>query len=164
MRDSILRSRFPRILTIDNDFYETYMRDPREWEKVSIRVKMHQSIDYNGRVFQNEEHELYAVENQDIQKVKKRKAVNLDTAYYLVEDPMAGLRVVSMPRKNPALSRKLLQEQAKHKTELQARLLEEEKKRKSLILTAILKQGPIIRRLPYSRTWQTSMSSSIRHF
>ena len=129
MRDSILRSRFPRILTIDNDFYETYMRDPREWEKVSIRVKMHQSIDYNGRVFQNEEHELYAVENQDIQKVKKRKAVNLDTAYYLVEDPMAGLRVVSMPRKNPALSRKLLQEQAKHKTELQARLLEEEKKK-----------------------------------
>lgn len=129
MRDSILRSRFPRILTIDNDFYETYMRDPREWEKVSIRVKMHQSIDYNGRVFQNEEHELYAVENQDIQKVKKRKAVNLDTAYYLVEDPMAGLRVVSMPRKNPALSRKLLQEQAKHKTELQARLQEEEKKK-----------------------------------
>ncbi len=127
-RDSILRSSFPRVMTIDNDFYETYLRDPGQRSKVSLRIKMHQSVDDYGQVFQNEVHELY-VENGDVQKMQKSGKKNADTVYYLIEDPVAGLRVVSLPRRNPTLNKQLKKEQEKHDSERLARLMEEEKRK-----------------------------------
>jgi len=121
VRDSLLRSKFPRIMTIDNDFYETYFRDPDQLSKVHFKIKMHQSVDDFGQVFQNEVHELY-VENGDVQKIKKARASAKDTVFYLIEDPLAGLRVVSIPRKNPKLNRELVL--AKQQRELELRDLE----------------------------------------
>lgn len=126
MRDSMLRSRFQRVMTIDNDFYETYFRDPNQLSKVHFKIKMHQSIDDYGQVFQNEVHELY-VENADIQKVKKNRNVPRDTVFYLVEDPSSGIRVVSLPRRNPRLHQQLLAEQKRHEREQQNALLRAEK-------------------------------------
>lgn len=117
LRDSLLRSKFPRIMTIDNDFYETYFRDPDQLSKVHFKIKMHQSVDDFGQVFQNEVHELY-VENGDVQKIKKARASAKDTVFYLIEDPLAGLRVVSIPRKNPRLNKELLLAKQRRENEL----------------------------------------------
>lgn len=128
VRDSILRSRFPRIMTIDNDFYETYFRDPAQLSKVHFKIKMHQSVDDFGQVFQNEVHELY-VENEDIQKIKKARPSAKDTVFYLIEDPLAGLRVVSIPRKNPRLNKELLL--AKQRREAELRELEQRQQKEN---------------------------------
>lgn len=126
VRDSILRSRFPRIMTIDNDFYETYFRDPDQLSKVHFKIKMHQSVDDFGQVFQNEVHELY-VENDDIQKIKKARPSAKDTVFYLIEDPLAGLRVVSIPRRNPKLNRELLLAKQRREEELRDMELRQQK-------------------------------------
>ncbi len=126
MRDSALRSRFPHIMTINNDFYETYIRDPNERAKVHLQIKMHQSVDDFGMVFQKEEHALY-VENADLQKLKENAGTPRDTVYYLIEDPAMGIRIVSLPRRNPKLNQQLKKEREKHDLERQARLLNEEK-------------------------------------
>jgi len=126
VRDSILRSRFPRIMTIDNDFYETYFRDPDQLSKVHFKIKMHQSVDDFGQVFQNEVHELY-VENDDIQKIKKARPSAKDTVFYLIEDPLAGLRVVSIPRRNPKLSQELLLAKQRREEELRDMELRQQK-------------------------------------
>lgn len=129
-RDSMLRSRFPRIMTIDNDFYETYMRDPVQRSRVHLQIKLHQSVDDYGQVFQNEVHELY-VENTDMQKVKKSRNTPSDTVYYLAEDPVAGIRIISLPRRNPKLDKQLRREQEKQELERQAKLMQEEKSKEA---------------------------------
>src|SRR5690606_36771251 len=58
-RDSLLRQRYPKALVIDNTFYETYFRNPNTWNRVNLRVKLQQSVDAYGRVFQDEIRELY---------------------------------------------------------------------------------------------------------
>lgn len=126
VRDSLLRSKFPRIMTIDNDFYETYFRDPDQLSKVHFKIKMHQSVDDFGQVFQNEVHELY-VENGDVQKIKKARASAKDTVFYLIEDPLAGLRVVSIPRKNPKLNKELLLAKQRRESELKDLVLRQQK-------------------------------------
>lgn len=126
LRDSLLRSKFPRIMTIDNDFYETYFRDPDQLSKVHFKIKMHQSVDDFGQVFQNEVHELY-VENGDVQKIKKARASAKDTVFYLIEDPLAGLRVVSIPRKNPRLNKELLLAKQRRENELKDLELRQQK-------------------------------------
>lgn len=126
LRDSLLRSKFPRIMTIDNDFYETYFRDPDQLSKVHFKIKMHQSVDDFGQVFQNEVHELY-VENGDVQKIKKARTSAKDTVFYLIEDPLAGLRVVSIPRKNPRLNQELLLAKQRRETELRDFALRQQK-------------------------------------
>ncbi len=128
LRDSALRNRFPRVMTIDNEFYETYLRDPGERSKVRFQIKMQQSIDDYGQVFQNEVHELY-VENPDVQKFKKTRKTAQDTVYYLIEDPTAGLRVVSLPKRNPRLNQQLKEERQRHEQEQLAKILEEEKRK-----------------------------------
>lgn len=126
VRDSLLRSKFPRIMTIDNDFYETYFRDPDQLSKVHFKIKMHQSVDDFGQVFQNEVHELY-VENGDIQKIKKARASAKDTVFYLIEDPLAGLRVVSIPRKNARLKKELVLAKQQRESELRELELRQQK-------------------------------------
>ena len=126
VRDSLLRSKFPRIMTIDNDFYETYFRDPDQLSKVHFKIKMHQSVDDFGQVFQNEVHELY-VENGDVQKIKKARASAKDTVFYLIEDPLAGLRVVSIPRKNARLKKELVLAKQQRESELRELELRQQK-------------------------------------
>jgi len=108
-RDSILRSRFPRIMTIDNDFYETYFRDPNELNKVRLQVKLRQSVDTYGQVFQDEVHELY-VEDENNQRPHRLGRSLKDSVHYLVEDPYTGIRVISLPRVNAKYKEELRKE------------------------------------------------------
>ncbi|EOR94406.1 two-component regulatory system, sensor kinase protein [Arcticibacter svalbardensis MN12-7] len=125
-RDSTLRSKFPRIMTIDNDFYETYFRDPDQLSKVHFKIKMHQSVDDYGQVFQNEVHELY-VDNAEGQKLKKARSSVKDTVFYLIEDPVAGIRVVSLPRKNQTLIKELALTKEQKETQFREQQLREQR-------------------------------------
>ncbi len=128
VRDSILRSRYPRIMTIDNDFYETYFRDPTQLDKVRLQIKMRQSIDTYGQVFQDEVHELYVEDNNGTSAKRTSSLGKKDSVHYLVEDPVLGIRVVSLPRVHPKLKKEL---QAEHKKQAEEKLalLNEAKKR-----------------------------------
>jgi len=128
VRDSILRSRYPRIMTIDNDFYETYFRDPTQLDKVRLQIKMRQSIDTYGQVFQDEVHELYVEDANGAKPHKSGKFFKKDSVHYLVEDPVTGIRVVSLPRINARLKRELQEEEKSQEAEKLA-LLHEAKKR-----------------------------------
>ena len=107
MRDSLLRIKYPRAVQIDDDFYETYFRNPEDINKVHLAVRQQQTIDAYGRVYQNEVRELY-VEKADQKRL--RKSTN-DSVHYLVEDPELGLTVVGLPRVNPRLSANIKAEQ-----------------------------------------------------
>lgn len=127
MRDSLIRTRYPRIMTIDNDFYETYFRDPNQLNKVRLQINLRQSVDTYGQVFQDEVHELY-VEGDNVEKARKSRRMVKDSVHYLVEDPVIGLRVISLPRVNPKLKKELEEERESQSREKLA-LLEEAKKR-----------------------------------
>lgn len=112
-RDSILRSRFARIMTIDNDFYETYFRDPNELNKVRLQIKLRQSVDTYGQVFQDEVHELYVEDEKGARPHRLGKEMK-DSVHYLVEDPYTGIRVISLPRINQRYKEELRKEREKH--------------------------------------------------
>lgn len=121
-RDSILRSQFQRVMRIDDAFYTTYLKNPKDWDKVSIRVKLRQSVNYaDGRVYQNEEHELYAVDSPDAIHKKKKGKTQTDSAYYLIENPGAGFTLVGIPKSNPRIARQIKKVSQKHEAELRAR-------------------------------------------
>ena len=65
IRDSLLRLRYPQALIIDNDFFETYLKNPEDKDvgKVHLSVKKKQLAD----AYQNEVRELY-VEDTDKKK------------------------------------------------------------------------------------------------
>lgn len=110
-RDSLLRQRYPKALVIDNTFYETYFKNPNTWNRVKLQVKLEQSIDAYGRIFQDEVRQLY-VENPDPadQQRLSRKAPS-DTVHYLVEDPALGFQVISLPKVSPKLKMTLEEEE-----------------------------------------------------
>ena len=113
LRDSLLRQRYPKALVIDNNFYETYFRSPSELNKVRLEVKLQQSVDAYGRIFQNEIRELY-VEEPTLNSYRKPETkAKSDSVHYLVEDPMLGLRVVSLPLVNPKFKDLLKEDEAK---------------------------------------------------
>ncbi len=115
-RDSILRSRFPRIMTIDNDFYETYFRDPNQLDKVRLQVKLRQSVDTYGQVFQDEVHELYVEDEERGRPHRFGKSLK-DSVHYLVEDPYTGIRVISLPRVNAKYKEELKKERERRTKE-----------------------------------------------
>jgi len=126
-RDSILRSRFSRIMTIDNDFYETYFRDPNELNKVRLQIKLRQSVDTYGQVFQDEVHELY-VEDENGNKPKRFASKLKDSVHYLVEDPYTGIRVISLPRINKKYKEALRREKEQHEHDKMVALTEAKKR------------------------------------
>ena len=93
MRDSLLRLRYPQALIIDNDFYETYLKNPEDKDvgKVHLSIKKQWSAD--GDVYQDEIRELY-VEEVDKKKMLKAKD---DSIRYLVEDPILGSTIITLP-------------------------------------------------------------------
>ena len=127
-RDSAIRTRYPRIMTIDSDFYETYFRDPNQLNKVRLQVKLRQSVDTYGQVFQDEIHELYVEGGPTATKTKKASKLVKDSVHYLVEDPNTGMRVVSLPRINPRLKKELEEEQRQQEAEKLALLHEQKRK------------------------------------
>ena len=103
MRDSLLRIRYPKALLIDKDFYETYLKNPNEIDKVRFDVKIQEYVDDMGRVMQDVVQQLY-VENPLNQQVVMKKGSD-DSVRYFVVDPVWGARVISLPKVNPRISR-----------------------------------------------------------
>ena len=126
-RDSILRTRFSRIMTIDNDFYETYFRDPNELNKVRLQIKLRQSVDTYGQVFQDEVHELYVEDEKGGRPHRLGKEIK-DSVHYLVEDPYTGIRVISLPRINQKYKDELRREREKRQHERMIALNEAKKR------------------------------------
>lgn len=107
IRDSLLKVRYPRALPISSDFYETYMKDPADRERVIVNVQFQQFIDEFGRVFRDEVRDFW-FEGEE-RPIKKG---SLDTLYYLVQDQNAKLIVIPLPRINAKLSQSLKNEPA----------------------------------------------------
>ncbi|MDB5119249.1 MAG: integral rane sensor signal transduction histidine kinase [Sphingobacteriales bacterium] len=105
MRDSLLRARYPKALLVDKDFYETYLKNPNEIDKVRFDIKIQEYVDDMGRVMQNVAQQLY-VENPLDQKVVMKKGSD-DSVRYFVIDPVWGARIISLPRVNPRIKRNL---------------------------------------------------------
>lgn len=123
-RDSTLRSKFQRIIPIDEAFYTAYIKNPNNRDKVSIRVKLHQSVNYaNGVVYQNEEHELYAEDSPDAIKknLSKKPSQKSDSAYYLIENPISGFTVISIPRANSRIVKQIKKANLRLEAEQRAR-------------------------------------------
>ena len=112
IRDSLLRVRYPKAFLIDKDFYETYLKNPNEIDKVRFDIKIQEYVDEMGRVMQNVAQQLY-VENPLDQKVEMKKGSD-DSVRYFVIDPVWGARVISLPKVNPKIKqniKKLVREQ-----------------------------------------------------
>ena len=96
IRDSLLRLRYPQALIIDNDFFETYLKNPEDKDvgKVHLSVKKKRLAD----AYQNEVRELYV---EDTDKKKMLKATD-DSVRYLVEDPILGSTIITLPNVHPS--------------------------------------------------------------
>lgn len=109
MRDSLLRARYPKALLLDNDFYETYLKNPDEIDKVRFDIKIQEYVDEMGRIMQNEVQQLY-VENPLNQKVVLKKG-SKDSVRYFVIDPVWGAQVISLPRISSKVQANLREQQ-----------------------------------------------------
>lgn len=90
-RDSLVRLLYPQAVIIDNDFFETYLKDPGDIDKVHIVLKHKPVKGFNEHTQQ--QRELY-VEDTDRKETVKAQD---DSSRYLVEDPTLGLTIISLP-------------------------------------------------------------------
>ncbi len=98
IRDSLFRLRFPRAIPVESDFYETYMKEPTDLEKIVLNIQVQQSVDALGRVFTGENLDFwYSGDKKSIRRGSK------DTVYYLIQDENAKLSVYALPRINARL-------------------------------------------------------------
>ncbi|HCN82239.1 MAG TPA: sensor histidine kinase [Sphingobacteriaceae bacterium] len=98
MRDSIIRSLYPKSMPVDNAFYETYIRNqnPDQLSKVHLQTESHQYVDNYGRLVKDEAYELTA-DDPDIKNLKK---ISADSVIYL---DLVNLRFISLAKVNPKL-------------------------------------------------------------
>jgi two-component system phosphate regulon sensor histidine kinase PhoR len=96
VRDSTIRSLYPRSMQVGNDFYETYIKNPAELSKVHLQQDIQQYMDRYGRVYTDVTYGLYA-DDPDKKALKKASA---DSLRYL--DIETGT-FISMPRMEPEL-------------------------------------------------------------
>jgi len=106
-----VKRRYPGAVLLDNDFYETYMKDPALRSHVKYEITIQQSYDEAGRLFQQQEMGIYT--DRKASKVIKAKD---DSVRYFIVDPIAGEFVISLPpRVDAQLEREIrqLEQQAK---------------------------------------------------
>jgi two-component system phosphate regulon sensor histidine kinase PhoR len=115
-RDRKVRNLYPLTIVIDNDFYETYFKDPEKIKKVSVQVNSQGGIDNNGLRYTDEVRQLYVTDPEPL-----KRAVNHDTIFYLIDiNPRLGAQVVAMPKIDSELQaslKKLRGEQVRERTE-----------------------------------------------
>ncbi|TCK82992.1 sensor histidine kinase [Albibacterium bauzanense] len=87
-----VKRRYPGAVLLDNDFYETYMKDPVLRSHVKYEVTIQQAYDEAGRVFQQQEMGIYA--DRKASQIIKAKD---DSVRYFIVDPIVGEFVISLP-------------------------------------------------------------------
>lgn len=97
-----VKRRYPGAVLLDNDFYETYMKDPAFRSHVKYEITVQQAYDESGRLFQQQEMGIYV--DKKAPRIKKAKD---DSVRYFVVDPVVGEFVVSLP---PRVDAKLEEE------------------------------------------------------
>jgi len=97
-----VKRRYQGAVLLDNDFYETYMKDPALRSHVKYEITIQQAYDEMGRVFQQQEMGIYV--DKKTSRIKKAKD---DSVRYFVVDPVVGEFVISLP---PRVDAKLEEE------------------------------------------------------
>jgi len=97
-----VKRRYQGAVLLDNDFYETYMKNPALRSHVKYEVTIQQAYDDMGRLYQQQEMGIYV--DKKASKIVKAKD---DSVRYFVVDPVVGEFVISLP---PRVDAKLEQE------------------------------------------------------
>lgn len=87
-----VRRRHPGAVLIDNDFYETYIKDPRYRPYVQYEATVHNQIDEKGSLFQQKDIGIFTTKVAPVKKLAKD-----DSVRYFVIDPVAGDIIIALP-------------------------------------------------------------------
>lgn len=87
-----IKRRYQGAVLLDNDFYETYMKDPALRSHVRLEVTIQQAYDELGRIYQEQEMGIYADRKAPVMKKAKD-----DSVRYFVSDPIRGEFIISLP-------------------------------------------------------------------
>src|SRR5690606_27648158 len=110
-----VKRRHPGAVLIDNDFYETYMKDPTLRSRVKYEVSIEHIMDERGRVFQQKDIGLYVDRRAAVVKKKAKD----DSVRYFVVDPMVGELIITLP---PRVDSELEREIRRYEQEAKAKM------------------------------------------
>lgn len=87
-----IRRRHPGAVLVDNDFYETYIKDPRYRPYVQYEASVRHEVDGYGGLLQQQDVEIYTTKVAPV--IKKAKD---DSVRYFIIDPNVGELIISLP-------------------------------------------------------------------
>lgn len=108
-----VRRRHPGAVLIDNDFYETYIKDPKYRPYVQYEATVRHDIDGTGLLYQQQDIGVYVTKVAPI--IKKSKD---DSVRYFVLDPLFGEMILSLP---PRIDERLEREIRRYEQQAKAR-------------------------------------------
>ena len=109
-----VRRRHPGAVLVDNDFYETYIKDPRYRPYVQYEASVRHEVDGYGGLLQQQDVEIYTTKIAPV--IKKAKD---DSVRYFIIDPNVGELIISLP---PRVDERLESEIRKHEQLAKARI------------------------------------------
>jgi two-component system phosphate regulon sensor histidine kinase PhoR len=87
-----VRRRHPGAVLIDNDFYETYIKDPKYRPYVQYEASVRHEMDGKGQLYQQQDFGIYVTKTAPT--IRKAKD---DSVRYFVIDPLVGEMIISLP-------------------------------------------------------------------
>lgn len=109
-----VRRRHPGAVLIDNDFYETYIKDPKYRPYVQYEASVRHELDEKGLMYQQQDIGIYVTKIASV--IKKAKD---DSVRYFVIDPVLGEMILSLP---PRVDEKLESEIRRHEQLVKAKI------------------------------------------
>lgn len=112
-----IRLRYPGAVLIDNDFFETYIKDPKYRPYVQYEASVRHEIDSYGQLFQQQDVGVYTTRKAPVMKKAKD-----DSVRFFVMDPMYGEQIISLA---PRVDRRLESEIRRYEQQAKAKLAEQ---------------------------------------
>jgi two-component system phosphate regulon sensor histidine kinase PhoR len=109
-----VRRRHPGAVLIDNDFYETYIKDPKYRPYVRYEASVRHEVDEKGLLFQQQDIGVFVTKIAPI--IKKAKD---DSVRYFVIDQLLGEMILSLP---PRVDERLEREIRRYEQQAKARI------------------------------------------
>ncbi len=109
-----VRRRHPGAVLIDNDFYETYIKDPKYRPYVQYEASVRHEMNGQGLLYQQQDIGVFVTKLAPVMKKAKD-----DSVRYFVIDPLLGEMILSLPpRVDARLEREIrrYEQQAKART------------------------------------------------